>query len=230
MSNDKTIHLGISFKSLKDVDLHKLVHEAEQTAISFFHIDFFDGIMVNSYNLPEKEVLVLRALTKLTLEAHLMEITPRRMEFYRDLGINRVLIHHESYGCKEKLILEAKKCGMEAGIALKPSSPHDDINIIYPDISDLILVMATKSGSRGEIYDEQSPERVRQIARLYKGPIEVNSGVITYPDKPLQEGSTYKLARAGATRFSLEKGLLDFEVPMAEMVRLNLEAAKAKFE
>lgn len=216
--------MGVSFKSLKNLDLPRILYEIEDAGINFIHLDFFDGKMVSSLALSYNDALLLRKQTRLPLEAHLMEYEPKEMAFYRDLGINRVLIHHESLGNKEKLLLEAKEEGMEAGIALKPSTPHTIKEILHTSISDLILVMATKSGSGGITYDENAPGRVRQIASLYAGPIEVNSGVITYPDRQIEEGTTYKLSKAGATRFALEGGILNTNLPILDAVKLNLLA------
>jgi pentose-5-phosphate-3-epimerase len=224
MSN---IQIGASFKSLRNVsDLSKLIAELENAGVGFIHLDFFDGEMVKSSGLTYEEARAIKGLTELPLEAHLLVYEPKEMEFYRNLGIDRVIVHHESHCDKRALLLDAKDNGMEAGIALKPSTSHEDPTIIYPDISDTVLVMATKSGSGGKDYDENAPERVRQIRRIYQGPILVNSGIITYLGRPDTESTTYQLSRAGATRFAIEKGLFGINTTIEEAVRLNIEVAE----
>ena len=86
--------------------------------------------------------------------------------------------------------------------------------------------MATSSGSKGKKFDENTPERIKEIAKIHKGEIEVNSGVITDPSESIKKGTTYQLARAGATRFAMGKGLLNIGIPISKAVKLNMEAAK----
>jgi len=220
------VKIGVSLMTTAGFNLPVFIEQLEESGVDFLHLDFFDGIMVKSNGLSAQECLSIRKLTKLPIEAHLMEIEPREMSFYCDLGINRIIVHHESNGQKEARLLAAKEQGMEVGIALKPSTPHNVKDIIHPDIVDLVLVLATKSGSGGKLYDEGTPDRIRQLRDVYQGLIEVNSGVMTPLNNKPEDCSMYHLFLAGARMFSLGRGILKLGVPFSEAVNLNLSVIK----
>jgi len=79
--------------------------------------------------------------------------------------------------------------------------------------------MGTQSGSRGMKYDKNTPKRIKEIKKIYKGKIECNSGVITPPTKSIRKGTTYHLAKAGATRFAIGNGLLNMKIPISRKTR-----------
>ena len=215
--------IGASFRSTDKYDLGSVLSELEDSGISFLHLDFFDGIMVRELGLSPEECLSIRSLSKLPIEAHLMEIKPRSMAFYRELGIDRVIIHHESIGDKEEMLLAAKEDSMEVGIALNPSTPHNDVSFLWPNIVDLVLVMGTKSGSGGNTYDEQTPNRIGQVASVYTGLIEVNSGLVTLQTQMPENSTLYQTYLAGARRFSLERGIFNIGLSISKAVQLNIE-------
>lgn len=223
--NEET-KIGLSLKNLNNAkNLEELILDVEDAEINFIHLDIFDGAMVEDCGLSSKQIASIRNLTKLPIEAHLMLRQPRPAQSYKDLGIDRVIVHHEANCDKKEFLLSAKELGMEAGIALKPSANHSNKEIIFPGIADCVLVMATKTGSRGNIYDEKTPERIKQIEENYNGEIEVNSGIITYPGNMYGDSTTYLTSVAGATRFAMDRGLLATGMPLKEAVKLNRDYA-----
>jgi len=225
MTTKQTLaQIGLSLKTLHGIAFESLMEQVKGTNISFIHLDFMNGTMVKSYGLSIQECTRIRESTNLPLEAHVMEHTPREMIFYRDLGIDRIVIHHESIGNKEKMLCDAKALGMEAGIALKPTSPHNVPDIIHADIVDLVVLMGTKSGSNGRIYDEYTPSRIKMVRSIYSGPIEVNGGVITFPNQSPETCPIRKLFLAGARLFGIGGGILNLGIPLFDAVQLNLNA------
>ena len=221
------IEIGLALKKLDYPNLIEILKELKKEKNTFIHLDFIDGKLIKYKNkITKKEIKILRENWEGEIEAHIMELKPKEIKFYKKLGIDTIIFHHESSLNKKRLLLEAKKQGMKVGIALKPSSPHDKKNIIYPNIIDIVLIMGTQSGPGGVKYDKNTPKRIKEIKNIYKGKLECNSGVITHPKKSIREGTTYHLAKAGATRFAIGNGLLNMKIPISKAVKLNIKAAK----
>jgi ribulose-phosphate 3-epimerase len=198
--------------------------QVNNSSIDFIHLDFLDGIMVPAKGLTLGEVKKLRSLTDLQLEAHVMEIYPQCAKFYHDLGIDKVYYHLESEGDLIHRLADAKNYGLKVGVAIKPSTDCSRLRGLPFEIIDSILLLANKRKGNKFEYDANMPDRINEVRKFYSGDIEVNSGVITYPDKPIEEGTTYKLSKAGATSFAIEKGILDIGLSIKKATDLNLLA------
>lgn len=223
-----TKRIGLSFKTLSNIpNIEEIISQVNDSSINFIHLDFLDGIMVPSKGITASEVRKLRSLTNLQLEAHVMEISPQNASFYRDLGIDKVYYHLESEGDLIRRLADARTYGLKVGVAIKPSTDCNLLKDLPFEIIDSILLLANKRKGDKFEYDVNTPDRIKKIREFYSGDIEVNSGVITYPDKPIEDGTTYKLSKAGATSFAIEKGILNIGLSIQKATNLNLFAAMA---
>jgi len=120
------IEVGLSLKKLDYSNLIEMLEELKKEKNTFIHLDFMDGRLIKDKDkITKKGIKILRKNWEGEIEAHIIELKPKEIKFYKKLGINTIIFHHESCINKKRFLLEAKKQGMKIGIALKPSSPHN---------------------------------------------------------------------------------------------------------
>lgn len=152
--------LSSDFSCLKDT-----LHEAKIAGADMIHWDVMDGHFVPNLTFGAKLIDDFRPHSTLLFDTHLMISRPDK---YLDSFLktsDRITIHWESSSEVLPLLNKIKKASKDAGISIKPQTPINDIKPILPQL-DLVLLMGVEPGFGGQSINENTFERVRELAQL----------------------------------------------------------------
>lgn len=159
--------------------------------VDWIHIDVLDNTLIKNTtynNWPDFKNIT----SEFNLEAHLMVSDPKKyIAEMAAIGFKRLIAHVETDLIRE-FILEARKFGIEIGVALDGPSSLDVIEP-YLDQIDCVLVMMYKAGASGQAFQPEQLEKIKKIHNEYPHlPIEVDGGISNDNASAVKE--------AGATR------------------------------
>lgn len=152
--------------SLICLDLCRLeaeVNSLEELGIEMLHVDLLDGRFSPSLPIGLDTVRQLRARTGLPFDVHLM--VEDNEFFIREtmaIGVRRICFHYESARHADRLLSLIRENGIEAGIALAPSTPPDVLEYLA-DRLDFVLLMLINPGFAGSKGETQVPYAVRKV-------------------------------------------------------------------
>jgi ribulose-phosphate 3-epimerase len=195
--------------SLLAADFGQFAAEArrlEKAGADWLHLDIMDGHFVPNISFGPQVVKVVRAVTKLPLDVHLMCSRPEiLLEPFASAGADRLTIHIELGPDKvNDLIWKIRQLKKPVGLAVNPPT---NINAVerFLDRIDLLLVMTVNPGFGGQPFIHETLPKIQQAAgwRARRGlpyRIEVDGG-ITFE-------TAEECARCGADTFVSGTGLL----------------------
>ena len=157
------------------------------------HVDFGDGVFVDSQTVMPKDLLFL-ANSPLTLTAHFMTYHPANyLRAAEAAGFKYALVHFEAFLHKHQLdetLMFGEHLGLKMGLVLNPETPlHAAAKYIQK--IDLVQLMAIHPGRQGLQFMPQTLQRVKELRMLRKN-------VIICVDGGVKVGVAKQLAQAGA--------------------------------
>ncbi len=194
---DHVIEIVPSILSADFGILAEEIRKVEQAGCKRVHLDVMDGNFVPNISFGPVVIESIRRRTSLYLEAHLMIDRPERyLHYFKHAGVNGITIHREACSDFFDTLREIKRLSMDAGVALKPETPVENIRDALSDL-DYILILSVEPGFGGQSFIPGSEEKIMEARDLlkekgYEIPIEVDGG-INPETAPL-------VVKAGATR------------------------------
>jgi ribulose-phosphate 3-epimerase len=188
----------------------------ERAGADRLHLDIMDGHFVPNISFGPEVVRVLRPLTRMFLEAHLMCSKPEiLLEPFAKFGVDLITIHIELGERVTPLLWKIRSLGKQVGLAINPPTA---ISIVQPYLKqiDLLLVMTVNPGFGGQPFIAETLPKIQQAAawrreRQLTYRIEVDGGI--------NFTTSAECARAGADTFVSGTGLF---------AQRNLRAAMRK--
>ena len=116
------------------------------------------------------------------LDTHLMIVKPERyVERFAKAGADIITVHLEATEDPRAVIELIKKCGVKAGMSIKPKTPVSAI-VPYLNDLDLVLIMSVEPGFGGQSFIEGSTEKVAELKREIdrcgsQAVIEIDGGI-----------------------------------------------------
>lgn len=205
--------------------LEQDLHELEQAGVDAIHFDVMDGHFVPNFCLNLDMLKMVKAVTSLPVDVHLMVTDPGEWIPRFAAEAPRLLSFQvEATPHVQRELSRIRDYGILAGLALNPATPLAMLEDVLPDL-DVALVMTVNPGFTGQ---KLVPATLPKIARLrnmilaqgYDIKIEVD-GNVSFENIP-------KMVRAGATM--LVGGTSSIFAPglsIAEGVRLTRAAIPA---
>lgn len=167
--------------------LTRMVRQAE-TFSDYFQLDIMDGKFVPSTSISAQEIGDVKP--KLNWEVHLMVLNPESyFADFKKAGAGKATFHYEATSQPRVAITEARKLGLEVGLAVNPETP---VAALLPLVSevDSVLLLTVHPGFYGSQF---LPEVLDKVSELrYSKPdvqIDVDGGV--------KEGNIARIARSG---------------------------------
>ena len=162
--------------------LRDQVVEAQEGGADYIHIDLMDGQFVPNLTMGPLIVDAVRKATDLPLDVHMMVLEPNRfVNELVDIGADLLTVHYESAKHVHKTILDIKKAGAKAGIAISPGTCFDVIKEVLNEI-DLVLVMTVNPGYSGQEFIKSMLPKIKNVREMLdnsvsEAELEVDGGV-----------------------------------------------------
>jgi ribulose-phosphate 3-epimerase len=156
------------------------IHRVEAAGADWIHCDIMDGHFVDNISFGPEMVTIVRGLTSLPLDVHLMiEHADHYVPRFVKAGANSITVHVESEAKHdvENTLKQIRDSGCRAGLTLNPETPFDLIEPFLHKI-DLLLIMTVHPGFGGQSFRADQMEKVKRARSLNRElDIEVDGGI-----------------------------------------------------
>ncbi len=159
------------------------------------HVDIMDGRFVPNISFGMSIVKVMKELSQLPLDVHLMIVEPEKyIEQFRDAGAEVITVHYEACPHLHRTLQQIKATGAKAGVALNPHTPVWMLENVLEEL-DLVCLMSVNPGFGGQKFIYNTLPKVRQLKKMI---IERNLNTLIEIDGGVGLQNAEKLLQAGA--------------------------------
>ena len=156
------------------------IHRVEAAGADWIHCDIMDGHFVDNISFGREIVRIVRGLTSLPLDVHLMiEHADHYVPRFVKAGANSITVHAEPEAKHHvaKTLQQIRDGGCRAGLTLNPETSFDLVEPFLDKI-DLLLVMTVHPGFGGQSFRGDQMHKVKRARSLNdKLDIEVDGGI-----------------------------------------------------
>src|SRR5258708_33136186 len=194
-------HLMIVAPSLLAANFGRLAAETTRIAkakADWLHLDIMDGHFVENISFGPAVVKVLRPLTKMEFDVHVMCSRPEiLLNPFAEAGADHLIIHVELGERVTGLIWKIKSLGLKVGLAVNPPTAISNAQPYLEQI-DQLLIMTVNPGFGGQPFISEMLPKIQQAFSWRKEKqlayhIEVDGGITN--------ATAAECARAGADVF-----------------------------
>jgi len=156
------------------------IHRVEAAGADWIHCDIMDGHFVDNISFGPEIVRIVRGLTSLPLDVHLMiEHADHYVPRFVKAGANSITVHAEPEAKHHvaKTLQQIRDGGCRAGLTLNPETSFGLIEPFLHKI-DLLLIMTVHPGFGGQSFRADQMHKVKRARSLNpKLDIEVDGGI-----------------------------------------------------
>lgn len=140
------------------------LNRLESAGVDYLHVDLIDGHFSPSMPMGIEVVQQARTRTDLPFDVHLM--VQNNEFFIREMlkvDVRRISFHYESAFHVDRLLSVIRDHGVQAGIALTPTTPFSVLEYCL-DRLDFVLLMLINPGFAGQKGESQVPYARRRVS------------------------------------------------------------------
>ena len=176
------IQIAPSILSADFANLERDVRMVSEAGADWIHVDVMDGHFVPNLTIGPAHVKMLKRVTDVPLDVHLMIDNPEvQVPWYIDAGADSVTVHVEACDDAATMLRMIGDAGVKAGISLNPETDASALEGLL-GLVDMVLVMSVHPGFGGQSFIESSPAKIAAIVEMCKAEgaaplIEVDGGI-----------------------------------------------------
>ena len=156
------------------------IHRVEAAGADWIHCDIMDGHFVDNISFGPEIVGIVRDLTNLPLDVHLMiEHADHYVPRFVKAGANSITVHVEPEAKHDvaTTLRQIQDAGCRTGLTLNPETPFAVVEPFLDKI-DLLLIMTVHPGFGGQPFRADQMQKVKRARSLNdKIDIEVDGGI-----------------------------------------------------
>ena len=160
----------------------RAAQDLDESGAERIHVDVMDGVFVPNFTFGTDTVRVLRRVTSLPLELHLMIVNPdAHLSTFATAGADAITVHYEVCPNLHRTLSSIRALDCRSGAAINPSTPAQNLDDIL-ESCDLALVMTIDPGFGGQSLIPRTLRKVEHIRRELERQgldteVEVDGGV-----------------------------------------------------
>lgn len=176
------IQIAPSILSTDFANLERDVRMVSEAGADWIHVDVMDGHFVPNLTIGPAHVKMLKRVTDVPLDVHLMIDNPEvQVPWYIDAGADSVTVHVEACDDAATMLRMIGDAGVKVGISLNPETDASALEGLL-GLVDMVLVMSVHPGFGGQSFIESSPAKIAAIVEMCKAEgaaplIEVDGGI-----------------------------------------------------
>lgn len=155
--------------SILSADFSKLDEQIkliEKGGADMIHLDVMDGHFVPNITFGAPVIKMLRGVTDVPFDVHLMIENPERfIDDFVDAGADIITVHAESTVHLHRLIQQIKAHGVKAAVSLNPATPLGVLEYVLEDI-DMVLIMSVNPGFGGQSFIPQCKDKIKALKKM----------------------------------------------------------------
>jgi ribulose-phosphate 3-epimerase len=214
--------LSCSVISANPLTFQKDILELEEAGIDSYHFDVMDGAFVPRLGLYPEYLRMLRSISSLPIEVHLMLTNPELyLEDFTKAGAIRLIPHIETLDHPIRTFMKISDLGAKAGVAINPGT---NLSAVEPliDFVDSIMLMAINPGVVGHKILGNTFKRVSQLKNIIgdekKIKIIVDGGVTFENAKKLIEAGADSIVCGAGTVFKDQGKVFENTIGLRQLV------------
>jgi len=171
---------------------------AHRAKADWLHLDIMDGHFVANISFGPQVVRVIRPLTRMPFDVHLMCSQPEILiEPFAKAGADHIIVHVELGDRVNSLLWKIRSLGLKVGLAINPPTAISNV-LPFLDEIDQLLIMTVNPGFGGQPFISEMIPKVQQAfswreEKQLAYHIEVDGGITM--------ATAAECARAGADTF-----------------------------
>jgi len=170
----------------------------DKSKAEWLHLDIMDGHFVPNISFGPEVVRVLRPLTRIKFDVHLMCSRPEiLLDPFAEAGADHLIVHVELGERVTSLIWKIKSLGLKFGLAVNPPTNIASAEPFLEQI-DQLLIMTVNPGFGGQPFISEMLPKIQQASAWRR---EKNLNYRIEVDGGINFQTAVECARAGADTF-----------------------------
>lgn len=158
--------LSPSILAANYTNLEADIKAAEIGGADYFHLDIMDGHFVPNISFGPWIAKLMKTITKVPLDAHLMITNPREyIPKFIDAGVELIYPHVEASFDVYRTVQLIVDHGARAGITLNPATSVEAVEGVI-DLIDSVLLMSVCPGFGGQKFIPSTMKKVTDLRKL----------------------------------------------------------------